>query len=269
MKKGVLVSLFLLLFIIGTVSADMVWTPMDEWFEDMFWNPDPNGNRACEYISRDTYIANGANGEVRAMKTPISDEVTAVYPNGTEFKIQWKCEAGGKEWGALYAVWSDAEKDFVSGENDRGYILFEDLQKAYDNTAFLEEHQNEFQTFDQADFDLKNSDGFILWEFPGSNKSTKIDKESIEPLIYNAENFQESNLENPPFRQEYTWIDPNGGKWVSMTLFFDHLCGWIYTDDPHNDQSISVEKTNEYPVPELFNVPTDEPFTLNGKPMVY
>ncbi|MBR6090868.1 MAG: hypothetical protein IKP86_13105, partial [Anaerolineaceae bacterium] len=126
MKKiSFLCAVFLILTVIFQVSADSVWTPMDDYFYDT-WQPE--SDNTCTSQERPYYVAAGKQGYVTAVKTPLDRTELTSYPNGTMFKIAFVCGKGDNLWGAVEAVRKPNQMDFVEDwMGNSGYIPFGDL----------------------------------------------------------------------------------------------------------------------------------------------
>ena len=111
MKKNLAFCIvFALLISVLSAAADSVWMPMDDFFAGTW---DPESDAYCGHESSPLYIAAGPEGYVRAVYTPVDQQIVGTYPNGTEFQINFICGVGGDRWGTVYAVRLPGETVFT------------------------------------------------------------------------------------------------------------------------------------------------------------
>lgn len=224
-KTAVLAAVFCLLTVILPVLADSVWTPMDDYFMETWRSENDN---TCKYQERTSYLAAGERGYVTAVKTPLDLTKVNSYPNGTEFKIAFVCGKGDNLWGAVEAVRRTGQTDFTedwSGES--GYIAFSDLVRAYDSEAFWEEHQDEIEPFDGSGYDFCSAGEFVMWEAPNSGVQLEYVSEGyISYMCIDSDYPSEYKM----YRFGGTYLDPDGNRWVEVTLRKSTEHGWFCLD---------------------------------------
>ena len=124
MKTGFRISLLLLAFVLvigcaGMACADVIYTPMDDFFGTHY--------EECQYNDR-YYITAGPNGTVTVYESPESDTVVVTLENGLDLYISWVYEDPD---GILWGCW----ENFETG--DSGWICLDDPTADYD-TLFPE-----------------------------------------------------------------------------------------------------------------------------------
>ena len=209
------------LFITGTVRADLIWTPNDDFFNKHF--------EECERLGR-SYMANGHNGYVEIKKNPLSEETIANKENETEFYVSF-----------TYTGPSDRVWGVVEFDNSTGWIVMEDLLVIYDNISFMEEHEGDIEAF-QGEWEdyVSGKEPVQFYPYPGSGKSTSaMDIKEDKPVV------------------SYTYEDDEGRLWGYVNYYFSHK-GWICLSDPRNanisgskeaPQATLIPKASELPDP--------------------
>lgn len=203
-RKGVWYTLlccfFLCLFCAKTVRADLIWEPMDSFYEKHV--------SECTYVNR-LFTADGPDGEVIVYKSPVSSSVITRLKNGTRLYVSFSYEASdGIEW----AVYED------SGTGDTGWMPMDYLTVVYDSISFEEEFGEQIDTsgYGSLDDSCCGTDVYF-WNYPGSTESTVITVSDYAP--------------------EYsgTFVDEEGQKWGKVSYYMGLKSFWICLDNPSAD----------------------------------
>ena len=227
MNKNLIFCLVLaLLAVVLPAAADSVWTPMDDYFMDS-WKPE--SDNSCEYQVRPYYLAAGENGYVTAVKTPLDKTRVTTHPNGTEFKIAFICGKGNDLWGAVEAIRKNGETVFTEDWNGAsGYIAMSDLVRSYDSQAFMEDHQSEIHAFAEDGFDFCSGKELVLWSAPNSGVQLHYVNEGY--LSYLCMDY-DPDAEYKMYHYGAFYIDPEGKRWVEVTLRRETENGWLCLDN--------------------------------------
>ena len=208
-------------FITGSVRADVIFTPNDDFFNKHF--------EECERLVR-SYTANGMKGYVEIKKDPLSKETIANKENGTEFYVSFTYTDDKEQ------VWGVVEFD-----QNTGWILMEDLLVIYDNISFMEEHKGNIEPF-QGEWEdyVPGEESVQFYPYPGSGKSVSaMDIKEDKPEV------------------SYTYEDGEGRLWGYINYYFAHS-GWVCLSDPTNaniagskdePQVTLIPKASEIPAP--------------------
>ena len=226
MKKiFMLAAVFCLLTAVMPVLADAVWTPMDDYYWEL-WQT--NSDEACRFQDRAFYLAAGDRGYVTSVKTPLDQTRVNSYPNGTEFKITFVCGKGDNLWGAVEAFRPEGEKEFIRDwQNPIGYINFNDLVRAYDTYAFSEDHQDEIRPFDGSGYDYCSAGDFVVWQTPNSGVQVEyVYSDYVDSLCTDQGLWSGYGM----FTFGGIYVDPDGKRWVEVTLRRDPEHGWFCLD---------------------------------------
>lgn len=239
MRKTVfLLVLSVLLLCTVSVMADSVWSPTDDWFFST-WSAE--GDPACKSIERNLYTVAGKLGFAKAMETPVSNSIVEVYPNGTDLQIAFICGVGNEKWGTVRAVRNADEQTYTEDwEGKSGYIRMEDLEQTYDSISFIDDFSDELLPYKEEDFDPRNSEGFVIWVYPGSYaRLFEGNQEFIDYMnfVYDGD--------YSPYDMEWVYTDLDGGKWVSMYLHKPYTVGWVYVDDPLRTDPIVFDNLSD------------------------
>lgn len=207
---------FILLSAAISVSADMIWVPMDDFF--------PEAYPSCHIADRAYFLAAGEHGYVSAVRSPLDPTVVGIYPNGTVFIMPWVCESGGELWGAVQRVFEPGKDSFSGRPNDEDcYVPLRDLVQAYDPEAFREDHAEELIRF-EGEFDLCSTDGFMVWLSPGSGIPIEFVREEYTGYLCDPKSG------SPFYHTGASYTDRNGDRWLEITGFMEEDYGWIRPD---------------------------------------
>ena len=227
MKKFFMLSVVLIfLTAVLSAAADSVWMPMDDYFMNTW---EPGSDSTCESQVRPYYLAAGERGYVSSIKTPLDRTLLTTYPNGTEFKISFICGKGNDLWGAVEAIRKNGEIAFTEDwKGESGYIAMKDLVRSYDSQAFMEDHQSEIHAFAEDGYDFCSGNELVLWSAPNSGVQLEyVNSDYISYLCMDSD--PEANFKLYHFGAFY--IDPEGKRWVEITLRRETENGWFCLDD--------------------------------------
>lgn len=174
----------------------------------------------------DTFIAGGKNGWVSAFDSLPENEPIDFFPNGTEFLIDYYKCIKDDCWASVERVcfpWENEFHLYLDYFTDR-YISAEDLVPAYDSEAFIEQHGDEIQPFEE-DVDICSMMPFDLWKYPNSNLKLTVFDDSFLPFSVNCEDHQEIRER---YHVDRVYTDETGDRWIT---FEDGLYrrgrGWV------------------------------------------
>lgn len=205
---------FLLLAPGRRAAADAIWTPDDSFYEKHYED--------CEYIGR-AYYANGADGYVTVVDSPLNRNVIDYLANGPVLYVYITYEKGNSgKWGLVQYVLDEEGQpnEDYSGEEEAavGWIKMEELLNVYDGRSFAEEHRSEIQEVDESAAPkvvMPDTGAIYLWEYPGSDISYgKLESLESEPAI------------------DQTYQDPGGDLWGHTGYYFGYRDFWINLSNP-------------------------------------
>ena len=226
MKKDLaLCIVFALLIFVLSAAADSVWMPMDDFFAGTW---DPESDAYCGHESNPLYIAAGPEGYVRAVYTPVDQQIVGTYPNGTEFQINFICGVGDDRWGTVYAVRLPGETVFTPDWIGKsGYISLKDLVPACDTDVFTELNSNSIFGYTEEFDPCEPYFPFVIWSYPNSNVQLDIvNEQTLEWFCP----MRESGYF--PIRVSTVYKDPDGDRWLSVHLLKPETRGWLNLDHP-------------------------------------
>jgi len=213
--KKILCTLMAVCLLAVTASADLIWTPPDD-----FYNTHAN---QCEHLGRSFYT-NGAEGGVVLYEKPGGKDIT-VLENGVELWVSFTYEKDGTVWGVV-----------EYGENrETGWLDMKDMLLIYDNQSFEEEHEAEFVPYDGSFEELckSNDQRIIFWSYPGSGKI-------VADFKYLTQSY--SALQPDP-----VWTDADGRVWGRIGYYMAAR-GWVCLSDPANENlPVTEREYNIYP----------------------
>lgn len=212
--------------------ADLIWTPDDEFYE--------KHSDECERLER-SFTANGPEGEIVLWKSPSSKKKVAAFENGYEFYVDYiYTDKKEHQWGIVQTV------------QGSGWLRMEELLFIYDNIAFCEQHESEFQAYNGEFDDYIVEEPVLLWTYPGSGK-------------VNGKIFELDDLHSI----EYVYTDQEGRQWgyyaftdtVNRKKRWGYSAAWICLTDPTNDK-LPISK---YEItPDIINIqPSERPQQLD------
>ena len=190
----------LLMGCIVSVSADVIFEPMDSFYE--------SHRDDCQRHER-SYTAFGPNGDVTVYESPESDEVKATYANGEVLYISYiYTDPDGIQWG-YYENWETG----VSG-----WVPMDYLELIYDGISFEEEFGHLFSE-EEGTLAAEHQGKLVkFWKYPGST-------EYLEWAV-EGENM-------PAYQTVYT--DSNGVRWGREGYYMGLRGYWINLDAPDAD----------------------------------
>lgn len=208
MKRfGKIISIFVLAVLLATmilplgVSADVIYTPFDSFYEENYDD--------CDYVNR-SFTANGPNGEVTLYESPESAKEEAVIANGETLYVSVTyTDAEGITWGCA-EQW---DNDIL------GWAPLDYLTVIYDGISFEEEYGHLFEETDSELEESYRGQTIYFWKYPGSE--SYIDFELM----------MEGSM--PVYRVLYT--DADGRTWAQCPYHYGIRGYWINLDDPTAD----------------------------------
>lgn len=218
MKK---ITLFCLLFcLLATAlsaAADAVWSPVDDYYS----------SAVCKDLERRIFMAAGEDGYAAAVNDPAEGKTAAVYPNGTEFIVEYLCGTGADLWGAIHQVRLPGKNKFTEIPAwEAVYISQKDLVRAFDTDAFAELHSDRIEPFDPDDFDPCAPHPFVIHSYPGSDVQLF---EVTESALTNYYCFYFSE-DHYLMTTERIYTDDNGVRWLEIELMKPFVRGWLNYD---------------------------------------
>lgn len=223
-------------------SADVIWTLDDTFYEKHYED--------CKYIGR-RYYANGADGYVTVVESPLRRNVIDFIANGPVLFVYITYDKGNSgTWGLVQYVLDEEGKPETDGNWEEeaavGWIKMEELVNVYDGVSFSEEHGAEIQETDESTAPrviMPDTGVICLWEYPGSDISYgKL--ESLESEI----------------SIDRTYRDPGGDLWGHSGYYFGHRDFWINLSSPDETNP----KLEPKAAPEL--IPPADSKTLESLP---
>jgi len=216
------ITFFCLLFCLLTTAlsaaADGVWTPTDDYFSQT----------DCKELERNIFIAAGEDGYATAVNNPAKGKTAAVYPNGTEFIVDYLCGTGDERWGTIHQIRLRGENKFtVLPAWEAVYISQKDLVRAFDTDAFSELHSDRIKPFDPDDFDPCTPQSFVIYSYPGSEvQLLEVTEDALTE--YYCFYFSEDHY---LMTTERIYTDENGVRWLEIELMKPFVRGWLNYND--------------------------------------
>ncbi len=231
MKRLLILLLALLLCLSMAVPAlaDVIWEPEGDFFLEH--------ESECSYENR-AYIAAGAEGFVRAFDEPLG-KLTAEYPNGEEFWIEWIWDREGG-WG--YFRYHDEDEGW-----QQAWVQMGDLTVKYDAVSFAQEHGAEFlHPEEDALLPLEGLEQLVVWTYPGAEDHYVL-------AVY-------ADSDQPPLWFDTLYEDPEGRTWGNLNYYYGYRNVWVCLTDPESeDLSAAVPAAPETPAPTEAPAPTPDP----------
>jgi hypothetical protein len=134
-------------------------------------------------------------------------------PNGERFLVNYVWDG---QWAEGYRA---AANDQGGWDYTEGWAELGELALLYDDTAFGEDHEDEFLEYDGS------GDGVTkvcLYTYPGGVYTGELEEDRDYMELSEA------------FRQMYT--DENGLRWVYVGYYMGQQHAWACVDDPLNEQ---------------------------------
>ncbi|MBE6996021.1 MAG: hypothetical protein E7429_04765 [Ruminococcaceae bacterium] len=207
--KKLLCALLTVWLLAVTVSADVIWTP-----DDNFYNTHAN---QCEYLDR-SYYTNGVEGGVVLYEKPGGRDI-AVLENGVALRVSFTYEKDGTVWGVV--EYGESRKT--------GWLDMKDMLLIYDNRSFTEEHEAEFVPYDGSFAELCKSEDrrVIFWSYPGSGQ-----------IVADFDHLEQGYSELLP---DPVWTDADGRVWGRIGYYMAAR-GWVCLSDPANENLPVTER---------------------------
>lgn len=142
MKKTLLLlcSLALLFAFLCPAAADLVWEPMDDFYNAHLKDCTEAAGRY------------GALSRVQVVSSPENDAPVKTIEQGESFGI---CARWGDQWALL--------------SDESGWVELTNCARYYDESDFYAEHSSEFVKPEKQE-NITLEDDLIVWSFPGSGK---------------------------------------------------------------------------------------------------
>jgi len=209
--KKFLPLLLVLLLLAGTVHADVIWEPMDAFYQA---NQDK-----CAPENR-LYIANGYGGSVNIYKSPADARVMETLENGTALYITGIYFGTKGKWGVL---------EF----DHQGWVRMTDVYASYDAIAFEAERKSEFVSYNGEFFEFP--DEVLFWEYPRASSHYTVQLNAYSDFSDTLPSFS------------YAYTDSEGLRWGYVSYYYLNR-GWVCLDAP-NDPDITPLPTPTPPPP--------------------
>ena len=185
-------------FCAGTARADVIWTPMDSFYEEH--------EDECTYVNRQ-YTADGPDGVVILYESPESSKVIATWENGRQVYISFTYEdERGIVWG-------------ISDEEETGWMPMEYMKVVYDSISFAEDYGDQIVSQTGALDEQYQNETVFFWKYPG------------------AENGSSMNLGDWEYLPEYgsVYVDETGHSWGYIGYYYGYRSVWVCLDAPTAD----------------------------------
>jgi hypothetical protein len=238
-KLFVLMTLLVLVLTLPlSVSADIIYTPRDDFFEEHQWE--------CDYVDR-SYTVHGPDGGLTVYKSPEDCLIQGKIPNGKKIYISHTYRSSdGIDWGYV-----DLWKEDITGWLPMPYVV-----PIYNGTDFW----NEFEDRLEQESGIVPSFGdqeVRFWKYPGSEScSTR------------------SVGDDPRFAPDYHYIfvDDAGQKWGKIGYYRGIRSSWVCLDNPtadydtlyanHAPQQISQQETSPVTADDAITPSSISPTTI-------
>ena len=201
--KQKLFSLTLALLAVMTlalpVSADVIWTPDDSFYEK-HWDE-------CDYVGRSYQLA-GFDGKVAVYTAPGGMHKTTL-DNGLQGTIQFTWTGYGLTWG--YLCW-------ITDHDTSGWVPMDDLSLIYDSQQFMADHAKEIEAVTPVPVNFQEA---VLYSYPNG------------PVL---EGTLQEDLDYQPISEVFTQIytGTDGLRWGYVGYYMGHRNTWVCLDDPTN-----------------------------------
>ena len=212
MKTRLLIILVLCIIIAApnAVYADALATSSNSFFD----------RHASDiiFLGRN-FVADGEGGSVAVKKAPGSAGEIYKIENGDIVFVQYSCLYGGNYWGFIYTI--------------PGWVRLDQMLVLYDNISFIEDHRDEFYSYEGTYDELEKTGGAIAWSWPGSGAQLWINE----------------GMDSGGFMNSYTWKDPEGREWGFAPGYQGFSDSWVCLSDPMNGD---IPAFNPPPPPEVW-----------------
>jgi len=213
---GSLLCICFTLLCFKTASADLVIAPNDDFYQD---NSDQ-----CDTMGR-SFVRSTESESIIMYESPYANNVICKIENSIPVFVQF-----------TYTDEDDAVWGLAEYEKKTGWVSMGGLKLIYDNISFMEEHAEEFGTYDGELGDYKMKEAVILWTYPNSGVvSTEL-----------------KDITDITMSQTYT--DQEGYVW-GYVAYYRISEGWICLDAPES-KDLSVTKMENKV---LFDQPEKKP----------
>ena len=200
MKKwiGFLGMVFCFLLCTNSVRADVIWEPMDSFYEEH--------SSECIYVNRQ-YTANGPDGVVILYESPESAKVVTTWENGRKAYISFTYEdARGIVWG-------------ISEDEQTGWMPMDYMKVVYDSISFREDYGDQIVSENGTLDEQYRNETVHFWKYPGSESYSSMNLQDWEYL--------------PDYSGVYT--DEAGHRWGYIGYYYGSRSVWVCLDAPAAD----------------------------------
>ncbi len=213
LQKAFVICIILLFMAMTCTIAygDVIWEPDDAFYK--------KNAEYCEYEGRN-YTVNSPKGNVKVQKSPQSAKLADTVENGVTLYVSFTyTDKSGKVWGIV-------ELD----NNLTGWLPMKDLTVVYDNISFINDHEDEFQAYNDEFTAYGTQEDIIFWSFPGSGEISA----------------RASDIPKGDMSISQTYTDGDGRLW-GYVRYYQARRGWICISDPMNE-ALPVNEALSAPV---------------------
>lgn len=190
--------------------ADVIWEPNDDFYLEHYEN--------CTHVDRSFT----ALEDVKLYETPLSDRVVCTIAKGTKLLVSFVYDP--TDYG--YVQFTE-EKDgsiqpsyaySADGYSYKGWVDMSKMELVYDNISFIEEHQNEFYTYEGSYEGIAGGQNIVLWTYPNSGSVSFVMEEMPEALA--------------EYGFSHAYKDADGKEWGYISYLYGIRSVWVCIDDP-------------------------------------
>ena len=226
--KKIMLLLIIIVLLANTVSADILWEPLDN---EYYWEH----YEETQGVHAKYEVPEGMT--VNIYTAPSDGTLIKTLEAGTVVYVGQSAEINGEIWAAGYPLW-DYETE--------GWFRLGRLQKQYSHYEFTKEFSSDISS-DGGELIAANIGGSIYtWTYPGSGCSDGILEQE---LLESGSDYNDGKVS-----YDLVYTDPNGGKWGYIGYYMGRV-GWMYLDDPTNPEppltlDVTIENTVTDTAPE-------------------
>ena len=235
MKKNIKIILlfFITILTLATryrmVYADMIYEPDDSFY---------NNNRNNMNRVRREFKINSPDGHITVYKSPNSKKKIATFDNGSTLFIYYTYTTNsGTKWGVIERFGDTSSTKTNNSNRYTGWVKMDHLVLVYDDISFNEDHQDEFNTYNNEFDSIKEKENLLLWTYPGSGVIKRT-------LTIASDSY-------PEFSHTYT--DQNGRVWGNIGYYMGKG-GWLCFSSPMDENLPKID----YESDELNKISQDE-----------
>ena len=149
-----------------------------------------------------SFIVDGEDGSVEIKEKPGTAEGLYQIENGDIVFVHYSCLFDGEYWGFINAGW----------------VRLDQMLVLYDNISFVEDHADEFYSYEGTYEALEKAGGAVAWSWPGSGVRLRTI----------------GDMQGWEFNRAYTWTDPEGREWGLERGYQGFSDSWVCLSDPMN-----------------------------------